>query len=70
MELSVFNILDLLGTLAFAVSGASLAIKKQFDIFGVFVLAFVTAIGGGTVRDMLKGNTPSNGWIIAFSSSP
>tara|TARA_B110000046_G_C13016331_1_gene408940 strand:- start:275 stop:919 length:645 start_codon:yes stop_codon:yes gene_type:complete len=58
MELSLFNILDLLGTLAFAVSGASLAIKKQFDLFGVFVLAFVTAIGGGTVRDMLIGSTP------------
>lgn len=58
MELSVFNVLDLLGTAAFAVSGASLAIKKQFDLFGVFVLAFVTAIGGGTVRDLLIGNTP------------
>jgi len=68
MELSLFNALDLLGTLAFAVSGASLAIKKQFDLFGVFVLAFVTAIGGGTVRDVLIGNTPvewmDNGFLI------
>jgi len=58
MDLSLFNALDLLGTLAFAVSGASLAIKKRFDLFGVFVLAFVTAVGGGTVRDILIGNTP------------
>jgi uncharacterized membrane protein YeiH len=58
MEMTLFSVLDLLGSLAFAVSGASLAIKKRFDLFGVFVLAFVTAIGGGTVRDVLIGNTP------------
>lgn len=58
MEITLFSVLDLLGTSAFAVSGASLAIKKQFDPFGVFVLAFVTAIGGGTVRDLLIGVTP------------
>ena len=58
MTLDVFTILDVLGTLAFAISGASLAIKKGFDIFGVFVLAFVTAVGGGTMRDLLIGNTP------------
>lgn len=58
MEMSLFNIFDLLGSLAFSVSGASLAMKKRFDLFGVFVLAFVTAIGGGTVRDVLIGNTP------------
>lgn len=58
MELTLFSVLDLLGTLAFAISGASLAIKKQFDLFGVFVLAFVTSIGGGTVRDILIGRTP------------
>lgn len=54
----MFSILDLLGTLAFSISGASLALKKRFDIFGVFVLAFVTSIGGGTVRDLLLGDTP------------
>ena len=58
MEISIFSILDTLGTLAFAVSGATLAIKKRFDLFGVFVLAFVTAIGGGTLRDVLIGDTP------------
>ena len=69
MELSLFSILDLLGTFAFALSGATQAIRKQFDIFGVFVLAFVTAIGGGTLRDILIGDTPvtwmSNNWLIA-----
>jgi len=58
VEISIFSILDTLGTLAFAVSGATLAIKKRFDLFGVFVLAFVTAIGGGTLRDVLIGDTP------------
>ncbi|MEZ4722790.1 MAG: trimeric intracellular cation channel family protein [Flavobacteriales bacterium] len=69
MELTLFTALDILGTLAFSVSGASLAIKKQFDLFGVFVLAFVTAIGGGTIRDVLIGVSPvewmSNHYIIA-----
>ena len=57
-DFNLFNVLDTLGTLAFSISGATLAIKKRFDLFGVFVLAFVTAIGGGTVRDLLIGNTP------------
>lgn len=68
MDLSVFKVLDLLGTLTFAVSGASLAIKKEFDVFGIYVLAFVTSVGGGTIRDVLIGNTPpewmSNSSII------
>ncbi len=62
MEFTIFSILDLLGTFAFAVSGASQAMKKQFDVFGVFVLAFVTAIGGGTLRDIMLGDTPV-GWM-------
>lgn len=58
MHLTVFQVLDLLGTLAFAISGATLAIKKEFDVFGIFVLAFVTSIGGGTLRDVLIGEQP------------
>lgn len=58
MDFTVFSLLDIFGTLAFSISGATLAIKKKFDLFGVYVLAFVTAIGGGTVRDLLIGNTP------------
>jgi uncharacterized membrane protein YeiH len=54
--------IDALGTFAFAVSGATAAIRSRFDLFGIFVLAFVTAIGGGTIRDLLIGNLPVN-WL-------
>ncbi|MHA6280128.1 trimeric intracellular cation channel family protein [Salinimicrobium sp. CAU 1759] len=58
IELSLFNILDLLGTIAFAISGALSAMNRRLDLFGIFIIAFVTAIGGGTIRDTLIGNTP------------
>ncbi len=51
-------ILDLLGVIVFAISGAIVARDKQFDWFGGIVLAVVTAIGGGTFRDMALGRTP------------
>ncbi len=51
-------ILQLLGTIAFAVSGAMTALRKQMDILGVAVLGLVTAVGGGMVRDVLLGLTP------------
>lgn len=51
-------IIDILGTISFAVSGAFLAMEKKLDPFGVLVLAFVTAIGGGTLRDIMIGNLP------------
>lgn len=50
--------IDILGTIAFAISGVLVAMEKKLDMFGVFIIAFVTAIGGGTLRDMLIGNTP------------
>jgi len=50
--MSLFYTLDLLGTIAFAISGALVAINKKFDPFGVFIIAFVTAVGGGTLRDV------------------
>jgi len=56
--LSFFDILDILGTVAFAISGALSAMNRRFDLFGIFIIAFVTAIGGGTIRDVLIGNTP------------
>ncbi|MBW4891039.1 trimeric intracellular cation channel family protein [Mucilaginibacter sp. HMF5004] len=58
MNLSYIIIIELFGTIAFAISGAVSAIEKKLDLFGVLVLAFVTAIGGGTIRDVLIGNTP------------
>lgn len=53
-----FTALDLAGTFAFAISGALLAVQKRMDIFGVLVLAFVTAVTGGIVRDVLIGAVP------------
>lgn len=53
-----YFIIDILGTIAFAISGVVVAMEKKLDLFGVFIIAFVTAIGGGTLRDILIGNTP------------
>ncbi|WP_421806296.1 trimeric intracellular cation channel family protein [Flagellimonas sp.] len=50
--------IDILGTIAFAISGVLVAMEKRLDLFGVLIIAFVTAIGGGTLRDLLIGNTP------------
>jgi uncharacterized membrane protein YeiH len=52
------EILDILGTGAFAVSGALAAFHKRLDVFGVLIITFVTAIGGGTIRDLMIGQTP------------
>lgn len=48
-------VLDIIGTLAFAVSGVLTALNKRLDPFGILIIAFVTAIGGGTLRDILIG---------------
>jgi uncharacterized membrane protein YeiH len=58
MSFSFVEIVEIFGTAAFAVSGASSAIEKRLDIFGVLVIAFATSIGGGTLRDILVGATP------------
>lgn len=50
--------LDILGTVAFAISGVSVAMSKKMDPFGVLIIAFVAAVGGGTLRDILIGVTP------------
>lgn len=51
-------VLELIGTCAFAISGAVLGITKRFDIFGVIFSGIITALGGGTIRDLLLGNLP------------
>lgn len=61
--MSIFSLLDFIGTAAFALSGALTAINKRLDPFGVFIIAFVTAVGGGTLRDMMIGKTPV-GWML------
>ena len=58
MPTNFLFIIDLLGTFSFAVSGAFLAMQKKLDPFGVLVISFVTAIGGGTLRDIMIGNLP------------
>lgn len=58
MEEIILFILEMLGTVAFAVSGAFVAIRKKFDIFGVLVIGALTAVGGGITRDILIGATP------------
>lgn len=55
---SFLFIQDLIGTIAFAISGAIAARQHKMDIFGMFVLAFVTGVGGGTLRDVMIGSTP------------
>ncbi|MCI4444332.1 MAG: trimeric intracellular cation channel family protein [Lentimicrobium sp.] len=62
----MFYLLEIIGTMAFAMSGALTAMNKKLDPFGVFIIAFVTAVGGGTLRDMLIGRTPV-GWMLELN---
>jgi uncharacterized membrane protein YeiH len=59
----MFHLLDIIGTMAFAMSGALTAMHKKLDPFGIFIIAFVTAVGGGTLRDIMIGRTPV-GWML------
>jgi len=52
------EIMEMLGTSAFAISGALAAMRQRLDVFGVLVITFATAVGGGTIRDVIIGNTP------------
>ena len=61
--MSLFQLLDYIGTLVFAISGALAGMRHRFDPFGVLILGMVTAIGGGSLRDMLIGRTPV-GWML------
>ena len=54
----MFHIIEILGTISFAISGSLTAMSKKLDPFGVFIIAFVTAVGGGTLRDVMIGQTP------------
>ncbi len=51
-------IFELIGTVAFAISGAMTGLRKKMDIFGVVILGLITAVGGGIIRDLVLGNTP------------
>ncbi len=58
MEITTTYAIETLGTVAFAISGSFAAMQRRLDPFGVLIIAFVTSIGGGTVRDLLLGDTP------------
>lgn len=58
MENSIIFAIEIIGTIAFASSGAMLGIRKNLDIFGVVVLGLCVAVGGGIVRDIILGLTP------------
>ncbi|CAH8293572.1 Conserved hypothetical membrane protein [Mariniflexile fucanivorans] len=58
-----FQIIEILGTFAFAISGVLVALEKRMDPFGVLIIAFVTSVGGGTLRDILIGITPVT-WMV------
>ena len=58
IHLSVFFMIEIVGTIAFACSGALVAIKKNLDLLGVIVLGVTTAVGGGMLRDLLIGIHP------------
>ncbi|MBC8052196.1 MAG: trimeric intracellular cation channel family protein [Sphingobacteriaceae bacterium] len=55
---SVSSLIETTGIIAFTISGVFSAMRKRLDVFGVLIIAFVTAVGGGTLRDMLIGHTP------------
>lgn len=67
-----FTVAELIGTIAFAISGATLAIQKRLDIFGIILMGCTTALGGGMVRDILLGYTPPrvfyNGEYVALAA--
>ena len=58
VEIEFVDIIEFLGTFAFAISGIRLASAKKFDLFGAFVSGFVSAIGGGSLRDLLINTVP------------
>ena len=59
LQTLIVLIIELIGTIAFSISGAMVGIRRKMDIFGVLVLGVVTAVGGGMMRDVILGKTPS-----------
>ncbi|WP_327431890.1 trimeric intracellular cation channel family protein [Streptomyces sp. NBC_01236] len=68
---SVQHVLDLVGIFVFAISGALLAVRKNFDVFGIAVLAEATALGGGLFRDLMIGAVPPAAFTdLGYFSTP
>jgi uncharacterized membrane protein YeiH len=68
-------VFEIIGTVAFAWSGAMTAVQKKMDIFGVMILGLTTAVGGGVIRDLILGITPPNMFrnpvyaLVAFATA-
>lgn len=62
------QLIDILGTVTFAISGVFAAMQKRLDVFGIFIIAFITAVGGGTLRDILIGDFPVS-WMRSTTYS-
>lgn len=57
-SISIFFLIEAVGTIAFASSGAMVAIRQNLDLLGIIVLGVTTAVGGGMMRDILLGIVP------------
>ncbi|HXD36580.1 MAG TPA: trimeric intracellular cation channel family protein [Rhodanobacter sp.] len=67
----LFNLVDLAGTFAFAISGATAARRNDLDLFGILAIAYITACGGGIARDLCIGAIPPAGlsdWRYLFTA--
>lgn len=58
MDTWVFSLADIVGTIAFAMSGFLVGVRKNLDVMGIFIVAMMTSSGGGVIRDVLIGRTP------------
>lgn len=63
MNLEFLNLIEICGIISFSMSGVLAAWDKKLDVFGIFIIAFITAMGGGTLRDILIGDLPVN-WML------
>ena len=71
MESTFLLIVEIIGTLAFAISGIRLAAVQKFDWFGAYIVGLVTDIGGGTIRDLFLSTTPFwmlNNWYLVVTA--
>lgn len=59
----LLNSFEIIGTIAFAISGALIGIEKKLDLFGIIFLAITTAVGGGVFRDLIIGNIPPASFV-------
>lgn len=64
----LINSFEVIGTIAFAISGALIGIRKKLDLFGIIFLALTTATGGGILRDIIIGSTPPAAFVNPVSS--